>query len=231
MYRYEAEQRELMTPAAARGPRQEALRAHCDLYLGESAGVFVELVSDLVHIDLLMHEPSDLRPFWTIVTSGVSDLATAAPNEAAQYRRIELLTYLPASWPVRSWGARGSDEAWWPARMLKEVGRFVHQHRTWIAPGHTIGLGGERHTPLTPGSLLTSVILLAPLFEADSFDELSMGSTPCRFVWVCPITEAEERLTLEQDASDLFALMNQHQLPKEIDPHRACMVTGRRPRR
>lgn len=117
----------------------------------------------------------------------------------------------------------------WPLGMLKEVGRFVHEYRTWVGPGHTIALGGEDHDPLTPGSLLTSVLLLQPVFEADSFDELRVDGTRCRFLWVCPITEAEGQLTLEKGTSAPYDLMDQHKLAKEIDPGRACMVSGRRP--
>jgi hypothetical protein len=231
VFRYEAQERGWTPAAPSPDGWHEAVDDHREQHLGPSASVIHEIASDLVHIDLHLHEPSVLRPFWTIATGGVSDLATAAPEEMAEYRRIELLTYLPAAWTDRSWGPGpgASDVAWWPLGMLKEVGRFVHEYRTWVGPGHTIALGGEDHDPLTPGSLLTSVLLLQPVLEADSFDELRVDGTRCRFLWVCPITEAEEQLTLEQGTSALDDLMDRHQLAREIDPGRACMVTGRRP--
>lgn len=229
IFRHEGGSRDVTPPSPPPRGWRRAVDAHCEEHLGACPGVFHELLSDRVHLDLHPHPPTPYRPRWTVVTGGVSDLETAAPEAMAPYRRIELLAYLPPSWPVQSWGPRGTEEAWWPARMLKDLGRLVHDHQTWLGPGHTVALGGERHKPFVRSSLLTSVILIGPGYEAATFDRLSIDGIPCRFLWACPITEGEERLALEQGAEVLYELMDRHHLPREIDPHRACMVTGRAP--
>jgi len=48
------------------------------------------------------------------------------------------------------------------------------------------------------GTLVSAALLRAPEVETEEFDERVIDGTPCRFLWVFPITEAETEFKLEQ---------------------------------
>ena len=50
----------------------ERISAHIEEHIGPVAGVFHELISDLVHIDVHMVAPTDERPYHTLFTSGTA---------------------------------------------------------------------------------------------------------------------------------------------------------------
>jgi hypothetical protein len=102
--------------------------------------VFHEVISDLVHVDVLQVPPTEDRPYWTLVTSGMSDLAMTTPKEAGEFGRAELMLCLPKTWKMEQndW----KEEAhYWPARWLKICARFPHEYKTWLGWGHTLPNG------------------------------------------------------------------------------------------
>ncbi|MGH3097094.1 MAG: suppressor of fused domain protein [Streptosporangiales bacterium] len=210
----------------AQDPAEEAWRdaveEHCDQYLGPCPNVIAETSSDLVRIDLDPYLPAHNRDRTTVLTVGVSTRATKAPDAMASYRRIELFTYLAANWSY------GTDEAhWWPCRMLKDVGRLVHRYDTWYAPGQL--LGGDAEEPLTDDSLLTGVVLLPPVYEDPSFDQLEIDGESCRFLWAFPLTTPEIEFAQDRGVSRLLELMAERDVQLPLDARRACMVTGKKP--
>jgi hypothetical protein len=57
--------------------------------------LFHELLSDLVHVDIHIVEPTAARNYYTLVTSGMSDRPMAAPEECRECRYAELVISLP----------------------------------------------------------------------------------------------------------------------------------------
>jgi hypothetical protein len=79
--------------------------------------VWHELASDLVHIDVHVTPPSPGRPRYTLVTSGMSDRPMSVPP-GIDSRYAELMTALPADWPLTAEAFR--DEAtYWPVRVSR----------------------------------------------------------------------------------------------------------------
>jgi Suppressor of fused protein (SUFU) len=198
---------------------REALDRHCERFLGPCPAVLHELVSDVVHLDLYPHEPAPDRPWTTLRTGGVSDLATGPPAEMASFQHVELLTYLPPTWDL------SRRDSWWPGRMLKEIGRYVHQERTWLGPGHTLSLEGGDERDVA-GSRFAGAMLLPPDCEPEAFDRLEIAGVPVRFLWMVPLTAAEIDFKLSHGSEDLLDLMRQRRLPQVLNPARACLVTG-----
>jgi len=60
----------------------EAIDRHIARHFGPIATVWHEVVSDLVHIDVHVVEPSAERPSFTLVTSGMSDGPMTVPAAA-----------------------------------------------------------------------------------------------------------------------------------------------------
>ena len=73
---------------------------HIEKHIGPVASVFHELVSDLVHIDVHMVEPTPERPCYTLVTSGMSDKPMQAPEGHEDLAYTELMICLPPNWPL-----------------------------------------------------------------------------------------------------------------------------------
>lgn len=217
------------------------LQAHLDRHLGADGRVFHEVVSETVALDLSVHTPTKERPFYTIATMGVSDAGLNVPDIAEDYRHIELLCYLPDGWNVDFRNA--GDESWWPGRLLKQLGRFVHEYRTFFAPGHTIP---NPDGPYTSGSVLETALLVPPFLDDEEFhvlehpgfggpEDASLKGEPtrkgkrCRFLAVWPITTAECQLKLERGTGDLLDMLEKAGVSPVIDPWRSCAVTRRKP--
>ena len=202
----------------------ELLDAHCERFLGPCPSALGEIVpSSPFGLTLYPHLPSVGRSWLTLRTAGVSDYPMRVPAGREEQRYCELLTYLPPDWDLE-----GPEERWWPAGLLLQLGQFVHESPTWFAAGHTV-LVSEPGEVYAPGTLVSAALLRAPQTEPEEFDELAIDGSPCRFLWVFPITEAETNLKLEQGTEALLALIEEHELSHVLDPARPCLVTGRQP--
>ena len=199
------------------------LQGHLERHLGEGR-VFHEVVSESIQLDLSLHEPTAERPWYTLVTMGVSDCAASVPDEAEEWQRIELVAYLPSGWNVDF--PRGGEESWWPGRMLKQLGRFMHNYRTFLAPGHTVP---NPDGVYTMGSLLNTALLVPPFLDDEEFHGFADEGKEGRLLAVWPITEAECRMKLERGTGDLLDALESGGITPVIDPWRSCAVSGRRP--
>lgn len=201
------------------------VQAHCERFLGPSKAIG-EIVPGGMPITLYDHAPSSERRWRTLRTGGVSERPMAGLDAMGRPRHVELLTYLPEMWDVHD--EMLGDERWWPGRLLKQLGRFVHDQKTFFCPGHsvTVSEAGKVYTPTTP---FAAAIFLRPWLEAEDFDDLEIDGVECHFLWVYPITEAEACLKRERGDEALVTLIRQSGLSHVIDPNRACLVTGRRP--
>ena len=213
-------------PAHVDAEWRELLQAHLDRYLGSEGKIFHEIVSETVHLDLSVHEPTEERPFFTIATMGVSDAGLNVPEGAEEFRHIELLCYLPVGWNVDFANVTDSDESWWPGRLLKQLGRFAHEYRTFFAPGHTIP---SPIGPYTAGSVLETALLIPPFLDVEEFHVFEAKGKACRFLAVWPITSAECQLKLERGTGDLLDMLEKAGVTPVIDPWRSCAVTRRKP--
>src|ERR1044072_8556897 len=102
IYRYKVPEK----PEDYRAPQQDdealtRLDEHLERYLADgsdNAFVWHEIASDLVHIDVQVFPPSPRRNYYTLVTSGMSDLPMHVPPEAEDQRYAELMICLPPDW-------------------------------------------------------------------------------------------------------------------------------------
>lgn len=202
------------------------IAAHGERFLGRPPGGLGEIVQGDPPITLFAHPSSLRRPRMTLRTSGVSERPLAVPKSMDDYRYTELLLYLPSTWELVD--DTSPEDTWWPARLLKHLGRFIHEQQTFFEPGASVAVVEPGET-YVPGTLVSGALLLSPSLETPEFDRLSICGMPCRFLWVHPITEAEMNLKIERRSNALIALMNERRLSPVIDPDRACLVTGDAP--
>lgn len=144
VYRHEPRTKSLTTPVHSNVYLEE-IEAHVEHHLGKIKTVLHEVESDIVHIDVLWIPATKEQPYHLLVTSGVSDLPIAVPEDLAEHSRVELMIALPKEWPLTEESFK-DENSYWPVRWLKKIGRLPHEHDTWLGWGHTIPNGNPIET-------------------------------------------------------------------------------------
>lgn len=182
----------------ARGNEQNIalIEKHIERHLGDYAIVWHEIVSDLVHIDVHVVPPSKKRPFYTLVTSGMSDKPMKVPKGAGELRYAELMLCLPPSWPMEE-KDRKNPRNWWPIEFLKFLARLPHQYDTWLYWGHTIPR--DEQASCFPGTKLCCALIGPPSHAPEKFQQLKVSAKKTiNFYAVYFLYREEMELKMEQ---------------------------------
>lgn len=161
IYKYDERDEDYTPPAPIE--YMEEIVAHFEtVFPGRTSGVFHEIVSDTIHIDVNIMEPTEEEPFWVLYTNGMSDLPMTIPDEVLaqlddQYDRAEVMMFLPASWDLKE-EAFKDENNYWPIRLMKQMARFPHMYNTWLGYGHTIP-NYQEYEPYADGTGLNGVVL------------------------------------------------------------------------
>lgn len=197
IHRYAARQSDWSPPEHHALHLQE-IEAHIEAYIGKVEKVFHEILSDLVHLDVLMVPAAEGRPYQVLVTSGMGDLPMAVPEGLESFNRAELLIFLPPDWPLTG-DALNIEEYCWPVGLLKMVGRFPHEYNTWIGLGHSIP-NGDPPRPIA-NTNFTGVMVSPPHWLPIEFFQLSTKSEETlTFYALTPIYQEEMDLKLKKGA-------------------------------
>ncbi|WP_337100077.1 suppressor of fused domain protein [Paenibacillus sp. YIM B09110] len=182
----------------------EILCNHVEKYIGPIEGVFREIVSDLVSIDIIVAAPTSKRNYYTLVTYGMSELPMTVPDGAEEFRYSELMICLPPTWKI-------SDEAfkdernYWPIRALKTLAKFPHEHNTWLYLGHTLA-NGNPIKPYSEDSKFQGMLLSLPDVEdKQGFFNLDISNGKVvHFFTLIPIYQEEMDYKLKHGMEALF---------------------------
>ena len=171
---------------------------------GDDAMVWHELVSDRVHIDIHLVPPTEDRPFFVLVTSGMSGAPMDLPStveDPEQWRRAELCLFLPADWPTDQ--ASWNDEAsYWPVRLLKSLARLPHLYNTWLGWGHSIP-NGDPAVPYAENTAFVGAVILPPYVLGDAFFVDDQKGDIIRFFQVVPVYAEELDYKLQKGTDAL----------------------------
>lgn len=199
---------------------------HLHEQLGGDYSVFHELISDTIHLDVLVFPATEERQHHVLVTQGMSALPMTVPEGAEDYRYCELLVALPADWVIE--GDEADEERWyWPMRLLKSIARLPHLYETWIGVGHTI----PNSDPVEPYAEVTEqcCAIVTPLVlfgEAMDSCEIAPDKT-VRLYALTPIYEDEMLYKLEHGYEKLFEKLEERKLTELIDPKRRSVLAKR----
>ncbi|HEX2873264.1 MAG TPA: suppressor of fused domain protein [Polyangiaceae bacterium] len=199
---------------------------HLHQHLGGEATVFHELLSDTIHLDVLVYAATDERPFHVLVTQGMSALPMTVPDGAEEHRFAELMVALPRDWVLD--GDAADEERWyWPMRTLKFVARLPHLHDTWIGLGHTIP-NGHPAEPYAEGTELCCVMSGPPLRFSDAMwkCQVAPGKT-IRLYALLPLYEDEMNYKLEHGSDALFAKLDERSVDELFDVTRRSVLAKR----
>jgi len=195
------------------GYAEERERGYEALF-GESAEVLHEMVPFVPHVDVFQYPPTAERDFWTLATSGMSDLPMTLPRGVPrEYRRGELIFYCDEPRPVY-------------CELLRVMAHFPHDNKTWLGPGHTMP-NGDPPAPLfedTPD--LDSLVFSASIVSPDNTlaERLVLNGDPVSFLWVVPITAAECEFKLQKGMDALYDLFDEVEHPHVFTGNRESYV-------
>jgi hypothetical protein len=221
IHRYQASEREWQAPA--RGDGSEEIVAKHFAALGiEAQTVLHEIISDLVHIDVHVSQPTPERPFYTLFTTGMADLPMTVPDGQEQYRYAELMICLPSDWPMPATGqaTTGDTAYYWPIGILKFLARFPHEYKTWLCEGHTLP-NGDPPAPFDDSTQLCCALLAPPLtIPRDGHQVRIREDKLIHFYAVLLIHKTEMELKLAKGVNALFDALDRKKVNEILDPAR-----------
>ncbi|WP_313178650.1 suppressor of fused domain protein [Stenotrophomonas sp.] len=204
----------------------EAISAHIERHLGPISGVFHEIISDLVHIDVHVVPANEQFPYLRLVTSGMSDLPMTLPEGAPGSAYMELMVALPADWPISD-DAFEDERNYWPVRLLKTLARLPHEYDTWLGFGHTIP-NGHPAEPYAPGVGFDGAIVLPPATAPEDFGTLQLDDArTIEFMSIVPLYPEEMDLKLKKDAEALLDRFDAKNIQDVIVPGRVNVARKR----
>ena len=236
IHRYDGHQYEFRSPVDA-GVHLEKLETFLQAALGPQAGVYHEIISDKVHIDILIYAPTESRDCWTFVTSGMSDLPMKVPEilgeDRALFSRSELLISLPRDWfdagdnglPIDS--QMGDDSKFWPIGLLKHLARFPHEFDTWLWDGHSIP-NFDPPEPYHPSTRLNGSVLYLGMGSLSENQVMELDdSGAIAFHTVVPVYGDEMTYKLNKGSDALLEKLLSHGVTDILDPNRPSVVQKR----
>jgi hypothetical protein len=225
IYRHSNPEKPEWTPADMSGNCMEQIDQHIQAHIGKVENVFHEIMSDIVHIDVHIVPPRQERPYYTFVTSGMSDLPMTVPNGLERFRFAELLLCLPASWPMGN-EAFKRPENYWPIHGLKMLARFPHQYRTWLGFGHTMP-NGNPSVPFAANTKMDGWMLAQPFTVSKDFWNLQVSED--KLIWfysLLPLFPDEMELKLKTNAETILSRFEKAKYSELIDLSRKSVASN-----
>jgi len=200
----------------------EEIEAHLAKHIGPMHTVFHEIVSDLVHLDVLWVQATPERPFHLLVTSGMGDLPMSVPEGLEEFRHAEVFMALPPDWKV----GEDAEEHHWPIRWLKQIGRLPHEYQTWIGNGHTIPNGDPPET--IANTKFVGVMATGHYPFPDEFFRLTTkdGASIC-FYQLLPLYAEEMDLKLEKGSEEILERFDKNNIGLVLDTQRRNVALKR----
>ncbi len=217
VYRHESRS-EQFVPAGG-DDHTEEISEHIERHIGHVDGVFHELISEHVHLDIHIVKATEDRPFHVLVTSGMSNKAMNVPADLTEFAHAELCLLLPEDWSLehKDWD---DENVYWPIRWLKTIARLPHEYNTWIGYGHTIP-NGEDAAPFAPGTRLGCILVMPPLSLPEEFEQLQTadGKT-IHFYTIAPLYPEEMLFKMKHGVDALTELFDEWGIDDVLDPER-----------
>lgn len=226
IYRYE-ERKEYITETSGNEENIKMIKDHVEKYIGKVDAVYHEIVPDLVHLDILIVNPTKEKNYYTLVTCGMSNIPMTVPEGADNFRFAELVICLPSDWKVSD-EAFKQDENYWPILWLKKLARFPHEYGTWLYHAHTIP-NNDPAEPFANNTDLSGMILSIPstVEDANGFFTLELtNGDRVHFFSLIPIYTKEMDFKLKKGADALIEKLEKAGVNEIVDVRRKSVSKG-----
>ncbi|MER9894966.1 suppressor of fused domain protein [Mesorhizobium sp. M0119] len=207
-------------------------------FLGQQAGVFHEILSDKIHLDILIFPPNDKRNNWTFITSGMSDLPMNVPeglHPRSDFEFAELFIVLPADWFKASEDGMVPEDQlkeeakYWPIGLLKFLARLPHEYGSWVWASHTF-VSAEPPEPYHSSTRLCASLLVdANICWISGSNTLrTKDGNKINFFCILPLYADELTIALNKGVDSLAPLLDRAGVNEVIAPNRSSVVPRKR---
>lgn len=197
--------------------RLQQIRSHVERHIGRIDRVFpgdaAAGTADVLHV-----RPVSSRPYHTLITSGMSDVAMPVPPDVDAPHRIELMMTLPERWKFADW----------PVLHLQLLSRIPReQPDTWLGWGRTVP-NGDPPQPLAPRTELRGVIIAPSLLVPIAFYELNLDGERVAFYSAIPLYREELQLQAHEGMAALLERLVQNDINDVVDLQRRNVAKKKR---
>lgn len=162
-----------------------------------------------VHVDIYTFGPTEERPFYTLVTGGMSDARQNIPAQYAQLApRAEILTYT-------------REPQGWMYNVLKGLAEMPSDDNTFLHWYHSVPNG----MPMTAKpSELTAFLFLPPYPEDPGINPMIVDGDATDFLMMVPITNAEMEFKRKYGTKELVQKFDEANFNFVINEERTSVV-------
>ena len=204
--------------------RLQQIRSHVERHIGRIDRVFpgdpATVTADVLHI-----QPINSRPYHTLITAGMSNVAMPVPADVDAPHRLELMMTLAESWKP---GDAADERTHWPVRHLQLLSRIPGEKREgWLGWGHTIP-NGDPPRPLAPRTELCGVIIAPSLLVPVSFYEANIDGERVAFYSAILLYREELELQAREGMAALLERLVQNDINDVVDLKRRNVAKKKR---
>lgn len=192
------------------------LEAYIELSFGEIAYFFHEKVSEDVHFDIAVIEPTKTYDYYKLVSMGGGAYRmNVPPGYEDALGRAELVMLLPKD----SGFDKDNPASIWPIQKMLEILKTPIRENSWIGYGHTFSDG----TPLTVGTDMKTIGLVTACNKNYGVMRLNREDKTINFYQMLPMYDEELHIKQKKGMQEFM-----HQLHDEDFP---LMLNVKRPNR
>jgi hypothetical protein len=211
---------EFIAPTFLKESEIKKIEKHIEDSIGKNSIVFHEIISQIIHPDIYMIEPTPDKDFYTLVTVGMSALPMTCKNSDSKY--IELMISLPKTWKLSQDDLKDENN-YWPIRMLKYLARFPFEHKTWLGYGHSIP-NGNPASEFSTNCNFTGLLLLPSLIFKNSWECKAGLFKKIHFYTLHPLYTNEMNYKIENGVDSMFDKFDENKLSEIVDINRKEII-------
>ena len=187
----------------------EQREAHYTRFLGPMTDEVMHSTDvKAVHVDIYTFPPTKERPFYVLITGGMSGLPQKIPENWDISPRAEIMLYV-------------SKPQGWMYSVLKGLAEMPSDDDTFLSYRHTVPNG----KPMTANpSVLTSYFFVHPLMLPDAFHQMTVDGDATDILLMIPVTEEEREYAKTHGSSALISLFGERGLDPVVDERRSSLV-------
>lgn len=196
----------------------EKVSHYIERQYGEYENVIHELVSPDIHCDIVLVPPTEVSPYYKLVTMGAGAYKMSIPKQFKSIicDRAEYVIFLPEDWNVDA----DNEEDWWPMRMLKSAARLTVDTDDYLWITHSVQ-ENEDGSPVAGNTQFNSFMLRPSIGkEGQEVEPLKLGlfGKKVAFYQLFPLYPEELAFKLEHGYDELIELFQEE--PMVINIHR-----------
>lgn len=201
----------------------EKISAYIEKQYGKFDVVGHEWVSPDIHCDIAIVPPTEVSPYYKLVTMGAGAYKMNIPLKwkSVVCNRAEYVIFLPKDWNLES----DKEEDYWPIRMLKTIARLVVGTDSWLGYCHTVQLTKDG-SPVAGNTDLNSCVLTKSIGkdgqEVKPF-KFGLFGKEVAFYQIYPLYPEETDFILKHSFDELTERLDiEHTLVIDIHRKNAC---------